>query len=124
MASDDKRFAKGLDKMEKLFGRRYDPEGSVMPTEFVEYTVAHLFGDVWQNPALTIQERSLLTCSLLVALNRENEQRLHFPGAKNVDVPREKLEAAITHVGHYAGWPNAVSAFAVLDEVWPAEVKD
>jgi alkylhydroperoxidase/carboxymuconolactone decarboxylase family protein YurZ len=29
----------------------------------------------------------------------------------------------ITHVAHYAGWPVAVSAFRVLDEVWPAAVK-
>ncbi|MEM8917462.1 MAG: carboxymuconolactone decarboxylase family protein [Pseudomonadota bacterium] len=121
MASDDNRFAKGLDKMEELFGRRYDPDGSVMPEEFIGHTVAHLFGDIWQNPALSIQERSLLTCTLLVALNRENEQRLHFPGARNIGIPREKLEAAITHAAHYAGWPSAVSAFAILEDVWPAE---
>jgi alkylhydroperoxidase/carboxymuconolactone decarboxylase family protein YurZ len=46
---------------------------------------------------------------------------LHFVGARNVGIPREKLEAAITHVAHYAGWPVAMTAFRVLNEVWPAD---
>jgi alkylhydroperoxidase/carboxymuconolactone decarboxylase family protein YurZ len=56
---------------------------------------------------------------VLIALNREAEMRLHFVGAKNVGIPREKLEAAITHVVHYAGWPVGMTAFKVLNEVWP-----
>ena len=92
-----------------------------MSESFRDHTMAHLFGDVWQGPELALEERSLLTCVTLIALNRENEQRLHFTGAKNLGVPREKLEGAIAHVAHYAGWPNAVTAFRVLDEVWPAE---
>jgi 4-carboxymuconolactone decarboxylase len=55
-----------------------------------------------------------------VALARENEQRLHFRGAKNLGIPRRKVETMIAHVAHYAGWPVAVGAFRVLDEVWPA----
>ncbi|MEO0463369.1 MAG: carboxymuconolactone decarboxylase family protein [Pseudomonadota bacterium] len=121
MPPNKDRSAKGLDKMEELFGRKYDPDASVMPKEFVEYTVGHLFGEVWQNPAISIEERSLLTCTILVALNRENEQRLHFSGARNLGIERAKLEAAITHTAHYSGWPSAVSAFGVLEEVWPKE---
>ena len=81
-------------------------------------TIDHLFGDVWSRPALAIEERSLLTCAVLVALGRENEQRLHFRGACSLGIPRERLEEVITHVAHYAGWPVAVSAFGVLAEVW------
>ena len=40
--------------------------------------------------------------------------------AKNLGIPRRKVEAMIAHVAHYAGWPVAVGAFRVLDEVWPA----
>ncbi len=79
-----------------------------------------LFGDVWNRPGLEITERSLITCTVLVALGREPEQRLHFRGARNLGIPREKLEEVITHVAHYAGWPVAVSAFRVLGEVWDA----
>ena len=44
--------------------------------------------------------------------------RLHFRGARNLGIERSKIEAMITHVAHYAGWPVAVSALRVLGEVW------
>lgn len=121
MSADDERFTKGLVVAQRLFGNT--PGGASLPDDFRRYTVAHLFGDVWQGPALAIEERSLLTCTVLVALNREAEQRLHFTGAKNLGIPREKIEALITHVAHYAGWPVGISAFRVLEEVWPATAK-
>jgi 4-carboxymuconolactone decarboxylase len=83
-----------------------------------QHTVAHLFGDVWQDPALELTQRSLITCTVLVATGRESEQRLHFRGARNLGISRETLEAMITHVAHYAGWPVAVSASRTLAEVW------
>ena len=88
------------------------------PEDFRKHTFEHLFGDIWQGPELELQERSLITCTVLVALARENEQTLHFRGARNLGIPRNKLEAMITHVAHYAGWPVAVSAFRTLDAVW------
>lgn len=95
--------------------------GMPMPEKFTKYTVKHLFGDVWQGDDLSLQDRSFITCVTLIALNREAEMRLHFLGAKNVGVPRAKLEAAITHIVHYAGWPVGMTALKVLNEVWPAE---
>jgi len=96
--------------------------GIPLPESFTQYTVEHLFGDVWQGDDLSLQDRSFVTCVTLIALNREAEMRLHFVGAKNVGVPREKLEAAITHIVHYAGWPVGMTAFKVLNEVWPVEI--
>lgn len=114
--SEDKA-AKGAAVMQRLFGAK--TEDLPFPERFRDYTVEHLFGDVWQGKALALEERSLLTCAVLTALARENEQRVHFTGAKNLGVPREKLEEMITHVGHYAGWPVAVGALRSLDAVWP-----
>ena len=112
----DKR-EKGTDLLSNLFEGA--PTGGRLPKALMDYTLEHLFGDVWQQDDLTLQERSLTTCTILIALGREAEQRLHFVGAKNLGVPREKLEAVITHAAHYAGWPVAVSASRVLTEVWP-----
>jgi len=54
-----------------------------------------------------------------VALNRRDEQKLHFVAARNLGIDRAELEAVITHAAFYAGWPCAVSASHVLNEVWP-----
>jgi 4-carboxymuconolactone decarboxylase len=112
----DARRERGMAVLQRLF--RGATSGVSLPRDFGAMTVDHVFGDVWSRPGLAIEERSLLTCAVLVALGREHEQALHFRGARNLGIPRERLEEAITHVAHYAGWPVAVSAFGVLDEVW------
>ena len=112
----ESKSEKGIGVLRRLFGEAAG--GNPLPAEFGRMTVEHLFGDVWQGPELAIEERSLLTCGVLVALGREVEQRLHFRGARNLGIPRDKLEALITHVGHYSGWPTAVGAFRALDAVW------
>lgn len=120
MSEQEEKLKKGVELAGKLFAGA-SVDAVKMSDKFRGYTMGHLFGDVWQGEELALEERSLVTCVTLIALNREAEQRLHFVGAKNVGVPREKLEGAIAHVAHYAGWPNAVTAFRVLDEVWPVE---
>jgi len=118
MTDKAERMAKGRALAAKLFDGA-PRAASTMPETFQDYTFAHLFGEVWQDETLSLQERELVTCTTLVALNRLNEQKVHFVGARNVGVPREKIEAMIAHVAHYAGWPCAASAFGVLAEVWP-----
>ncbi len=112
----DSRRERGLAVLQRLFKGR--TSGVPLPRDFGAMTVDHVFGDVWSRPGLAIEERSLLTCAVLVALGREAEQQLHFRGARNLGIPRERVEEVVTHVAHYAGWPVAVSAFRVLDEVW------
>ena len=122
--SDQEKREKGIAFFKKLTEGAANPPSlskGAMPEKFTNYTLEHLFGGVWQGEELNLEQRSMITCTILVALNREAEQRIHFPGAKNLGVKREQLEAMITHAAHYAGWPVAASAFRVLAEVWPVE---
>ena len=113
------RAALGRAMLERLSGKA----GAVdsMPDRLREYTLEHLFGDVWQGDALALEERSLVTCTILTALAREPEQRFHFAAARRLGIPRAKIVEMITHAAHYAGWPNAVGALRSLTEVWPEE---
>jgi len=116
--SDD-RLDKGRALLAELCGKADALDK--FPQRFRDYTLGHLFGDVWQGEALPLQERSLVTCTILTALAREPEQRFHFAAAKRLGVPREKLLEMIVHAAHYAGWPVAVGALRSLNEVWPEE---
>jgi len=91
------------------------------PSKLMENTVNFLFGELWSGPELTLEERSLATCSALIAMNRIHETKAHFAAARNIGIPREKLEGIITHLAAYAGWPCAVTAAHSLNEVWPKE---
>ena len=117
-APSDDRFAKGRALAATLLAGA--PPARPLPRDFLRQTMENVFGDVWQGDELALEERSLLTCTILTALGRENEQRLHVRGARNLGIPRAKIEAAINHCAYYAGWPVAVSAMRTLDEVWEA----
>jgi 4-carboxymuconolactone decarboxylase len=113
--SDD-RVAKGRELAARLLAGA--PPARRLPKEFMRQTMDNVFGDVWQGEELELTQRSMITCAVLTALGRENEQRLHFRGARNLGIERSTIEATITHVAYYAGWPVAVSAMRTLDEVW------
>ena len=66
-------------------------------------------------------QRSMITLTVLVALNRENELKSHLRGAKNLGITKEKIEEMILHVAHYSGFPTAVSASQLLNKVWDEE---
>ncbi|MDE0511892.1 MAG: carboxymuconolactone decarboxylase family protein [Gammaproteobacteria bacterium] len=117
----DGRREKGRKLVAKLFKGISGNARSVMSPSFSAFTIEHLYGEVWQQDDLALEERSLATCAILIALNRPEEQAGHFQVARNLGIPREKLCAVITHAAYYAGWPNAVGAFRVLNEVWPEE---
>ena len=91
--------------------------GDIAP-KLAELTDDVLYGDVWERPQLSKRDRSLVTVSALIALNRPDQLRSHFVKARENGVTQEELIETITHLAFYAGWPNAVSAIAVAREVF------
>ena len=91
--------------------------GDIAPM-LAEITDDVLFGRVWASPELSQRERSLVTVSALVALNRPDQLRSHLTRARSNGVTREEVVAAITQLAFYAGWPNAITAISVAREVY------
>src|SRR4030095_5182103 len=73
-----------------------------------------LYGDVWERPQLAKRDRSLVTVAALIAMNRPDQLRSHFARARDNGLTQEELIETITHMAFYAGWPNAVTAIAVV----------
>src|SRR4051794_1539752 len=83
--------------------------GEVAP-KLVEITEDVLFGDVWERAQLSKRDRSLITCTALIATGKTEQMDFHFPNAIKNGVTQEELIEAITHLAFYLGWPNAMSA--------------
>jgi 4-carboxymuconolactone decarboxylase len=83
--------------------------GEIAP-KLSELTEQVLFGDVWERPNLSKRDRSLITVSALVALNRTEQLSFHLNRALENGVTRDEIVEAITHLAFYSGWPTAVSA--------------
>ncbi len=83
-----------------------------------EITDKVLFGDVWENPALSPRDRSLVTITSLVSLYRVNELPFHLKKALENGVTRDEIVAVITHLAFYAGWPPAMTATQIARKVF------
>jgi 4-carboxymuconolactone decarboxylase len=91
--------------------------GDIAP-KLAELTDTVLFGDVWARPGLSRRDRSLVTVSALIAMNRPDQLRSHLALARQNGLKEEELIEAITHLAFYSGWPNAVAAVGVAREVF------
>ena len=83
-----------------------------------ELTRNVLFGDIWERPELSKRDRSLITVTALVALNRSEQLRFHLGRALENGLKQEELVEAITHLAFYSGWPTAMSAINVAKEIF------
>lgn len=90
--------------------------GEIAP-KFAELTDEVLYADVWERPGLSKRDRSLVTVSALIAMNRPDQLRSHLGLASRNGLTREELVEAITHLAFYSGWPNSVTAATIAKDV-------
>jgi 4-carboxymuconolactone decarboxylase len=69
------------------------------------------------NVPLLQRDKSLITVTCLVALNRIEQVEFHVKKAFENGLKKEELVAAITHIAFYAGWPTAASDLNHLKNV-------
>ena len=94
--------------------------GEITP-KLAELTDKVLYADIWERPGLSKRDRSLITVSALIALNRPDQLRSHLELASRNGLTREELSEAITHLAFYSGWPASVSAASIAREALPPQ---
>ena len=120
MPLDDQDRKKGLEILKKM--DLLKNEETPVSKDLLKQIIDMLYGTIWsRTEQLSLQERSMITLTVLVALNRENELKSHLRAAKNLGITKEKIEEMILHVAHYSGFPTAVSASQLLNKVWDEE---
>jgi 4-carboxymuconolactone decarboxylase len=91
--------------------------GDLAP-KLAQLTDEVLFGDIWERPGLSKRDRSLITVTALVALYRTEQLAFHLRRALDNGVTEDEIIEAITHLAFYAGWPNAMTAINLANEVF------
>ena len=91
--------------------------GDIAP-KLVELTDNVLFGDIWERPGLSPRDRSVITVSSLVSLNRTEQLPFHLRRALDNGVTKDELIEMITHLAFYAGWPCTMSAIMLAKTVF------
>lgn len=86
--------------------------------DFQDLITRYAWGEIWTRPGLTRHTRSLMTICMMVALNREEELKLHLRAASNNGVTRDEIKEALLQTAIYCGVPAANSAFALAQKVF------
>ncbi len=97
--------------------KRTTEEIKALAPDYAQLTQDVLFGDVWKRPPLSQRDKSLITVTCLVALNRIEQVEFHLNKAFENGLTKEEIVAAITHIAFYAGWPTAASGLNHLKNV-------
>src|SRR5690606_11939104 len=72
----------------------------------------------WTRPGLSRHTRSLITISMLIAMNHRDELQMHLKAARNNGVTRDEIKEVLIHSAIYCGIPAANGAFHLAMEVW------
>ncbi len=116
------RHKEGLKVRRAVLGEAYVERAQAAENEFnsafQDLLTRYAWGEVWSRTGLPRRARSLITIAMLVALNRDDELKMHIRGALQSGVTREELRETLLHAAIYCGLPAANSAFHLAEEVF------
>jgi 4-carboxymuconolactone decarboxylase len=119
---ESERYEAGMKMRKNVLGDahvdRAESSKDVFDEEFQNLITRYAWGEIWARPGLTRHTRSLLTISLMVALNRGEELRLHLRAAANNGVTPEEIREVLLQCAIYCGVPAANAAFRAAKEIF------
>jgi 4-carboxymuconolactone decarboxylase len=115
-------FKQGLQVRREVLGADY-VDGSVARADdfnaaFQQMTTEVAWGMIWTRPGLPRRTRSMINLTMLAALNRGSEFRLHLRAALNNGVTRDEIKEILLQIGAYCGIPACLEAFRIATEVF------
>ena len=86
--------------------------------DFQDLITRLAWGEIWSRPGLDKHARSLITIAMLVALNREEELKMHLGAAANNGVTRDEIKELLLHAALYCGLPAANASIKLAEQVF------
>ena len=120
--TEDERYEQGMKVRREVLGDAHVDRSLTRLTSFnqpfQEFITKYAWGEIWSRPGLPRHTRSLLTLVMMVALNREEEFKMHVRAAFNNGVTREEIQEALLQTALYCGLPAANNAFQWAEGVF------
>ena len=114
---DAERATRGMTVRREVLGDEHVDRAVAATTPFTEpfqdFITRYAWGDVWSRPGLSRAERSLVTLSVLAAMQHEQELGMHVKAALRNGLTPEQIQEVLLQVAVYAGVPVANRAFPI-----------
>lgn len=119
---DRERHSAGMKVRRAVLGDahvdRAEANKNAFSEPFQDLITRYAWSEIWSRPGLPRHTRSLLTLSMMIALNRGDEFRMHVRAALNNQVTREEIREVLLQSAIYCGVPAANTAFHIAQEVF------
>ena len=115
------KYDQGLRVRREVVGDAYVDRSVGTVLDFMrpmqELVTEYCWGEVWTRPGLARRDRSIINLSLLTALDRPNELRLHVRGAVSNGLRKTEISEILLQTAIYCGVPAAIASFKIAEEV-------
>jgi 4-carboxymuconolactone decarboxylase len=115
-------FDKGLAVRREVLGAEYVDKSIASADDFnrpmQELVTEYCWGEIWNRPGLDRKTRSIINLSMLTALNRPHEIKLHVVGALNNGLTQAEISEIFLQAAIYCGVPAAIDSFRIAREVF------
>lgn len=115
-------FEKGMHVRRTVLGdahvNRANKNKNNFTADFQDFISHYAWGEIWTRPGLSKHNRSLITLSMMIALNRRAEFKMHIKAALHNGVSVDEIKEVILQSGIYCGLPAANDAFHAAKEVF------
>src|SRR5947209_19758563 len=99
--TDEERLRQGFEVRRAVLGSahvdRAEKNKTDLNRDFQDFITRYAWGEIWSRPGLSRHVRSLITVSMLLALGKTDELRMHLVAAFNNGVTGDELKEVILH---------------------------
>jgi 4-carboxymuconolactone decarboxylase len=117
--NDEERAEQGMAVRRAVLGDAHVDRAVANTTEFSapfqDWITRYAWGEIWSRPGLSRPQRSIVTLTVLAALQHEGELAMHTKAALRNGLSVDEIREVLLQVGLYAGVPVANRAFAVAN---------
>ena len=117
--NDEERAEQGMAVRRAVLGDAHVDRAAANTTEFSapfqDWITRYAWGEIWSRPGLSRPQRSIVTLTVLAALQHEDELAMHTKAALRNGLTEDEIREVLLQVGLYAGVPVANRAFAIAN---------
>jgi 4-carboxymuconolactone decarboxylase len=115
-------FEKGLKVRKEVLGEAYVEAAFANADDFTrpmqEYATEACWGAIWSREGLDRRTRSIINLSMISALNRPHELKLHVKAALTNGLTREEICEIMLQIACYCGVPAGMDSFRIAREAF------
>ncbi|MBO1914194.1 carboxymuconolactone decarboxylase family protein, partial [Microvirga sp. 3-52] len=89
-----------------------------------ELIVSFGFGDLYARNTLSLSQREIITLTTLITQGAFDQLQVHLQAALKVGLTKEEIIEIIIHCAGYVGFPKAVQAMGIADEIFKQNEQD